>query len=113
MMAARRKGIKDIIKRIDKEFGTYEYRRLDMRVPDDKKNRLMGYLKENPVKKVLDREVVEIKDYDGYKFICRDRSWLMLRLSGTEPIVRVYAEAPDEKTAYRILEFGKKIIEKV
>jgi len=109
----RRKRLEDIIKLIDKEYGTYEYRRLDMRVPDDKKNRLMGYLKQNPLKKVLDKDVVETKNYDGYKFIRKDRSWLMLRLSGTEPIVRVYAEAPNEKEALKILDFGKQIIEKI
>lgn len=113
MMAMRRKKLEDIIKSIEKEYGTYEYRRLDMRVPDEKKNGLMDYLKRNPVKKVLDKDVVEVKDYDGHKFICKDRSWLMLRLSGTEPIVRIYAEAPNEKTALAILEFGKKIIDKV
>ena len=110
MMASRRKKIEEIIRGIDKEYGTFEYRRFDMRVPDVKKNKLMGYLKENPLKKVLDKDVVQIKDYDGYKFICNDRSWFMLRLSGTEPIVRIYAEAPNEKTALKMLEFGKKLV---
>lgn len=113
MMVMRHKSIERIIKDIDKEYGTYEYRRFDMRVPDEKKNRLMGYLKTNPVKKVLGKDVVEIKDYDGYKFICGDRSWLMLRLSGTEPIVRVYAEASTEKKALAILEEGKKLVESI
>lgn len=110
MMAMRKKGLDKIIKDIDKEYGAYEYRRFDMKVPDKKKNRLMDYLKKNPVKKVLDKNVVEIKDYDGYKFICQDRSWLMLRLSGTEPIVRIYAEAPNEKKALAILEQGKNLV---
>lgn len=110
MMAMRRKGIEKIIKIIEKEYGTYEYRRFDMRVPDEKKNKLMDFLKKNPVKKVLGKDVVEIKDYDGYKFIVEDRSWLMLRLSGTEPIVRIYAEAPDEKKALAILEEGKRLV---
>lgn len=113
MMASRHKKIEDIIKAINKEYGTYEYKRLDMRVPDDKKARLMDYLKNNPLKKVLDKDVVQVKDYDGYKFICKDRSWFMMRLSGTEPIVRIYAEAPNEKTALKMLDFGKDIIEKI
>jgi len=113
MMAMRHKPLDRIIKDIDKEYGTYEYRRLDMRVPDAVKNGLMGHFKGKALKKVLDKDVVEVKDYDGYKFICRDRSWLMLRLSGTEPIVRIYAEAPNEKTALKMLDFGKKIVEGV
>ena len=113
MMSLRRRRLEKIMKKIEKEYGTFEYRRLDMRVPVEKKNKLMGYLKNNSVKKVLDKDVVEVKDYDGYKYITGDRSWLMLRLSGTEPIVRVYAEAPSEKKALAILEEGKKIVQNI
>jgi len=110
MMVSKRKKLQAIIKQMEKEYGTYEYRRLDMRVPDEKKAALMGYLKKNPPIKVLGKNVVRVKDYDGYKFICLDSSWLMLRLSGTEPIVRVYSEAANEKKALKILEFGKKLV---
>jgi len=108
MMAMRKKKMMDILKSIDKEYGTYEYKRLDLKYPDDKKSRLMASLKRNPPKDIIGKPVVEIKTTDGYKFICKDRSWLMLRLSGTEPILRVYAEAPTEKEALEILDFGKK-----
>jgi len=111
MLAARRKSLDRIIKDIEKEYGTYEYRRLDMKVPDEKKRALMELLKTKPLKKVLDKEVVDVKDYDGYKFILKDRSWFMMRLSGTEPIVRIYAEAPSAKRALAMLEFGKQIVE--
>ncbi|MDD5422796.1 MAG: phosphoglucomutase/phosphomannomutase family protein, partial [Candidatus Omnitrophica bacterium] len=60
-------------------------------------------------KEVLGSPVVKINRLDGDKFICKDSSWLMMRLSGTEPILRVYAEAPTEKQALAILEFGKKL----
>lgn len=113
MMVMRGKKLEKILEGIDKEYGTYEYRRLDMRVPDDKKHRLMELLKKKPLEKVLDKEVMEIKNYDGHKFILKDRSWFMMRLSGTEPIVRIYAEAPNEKTALRMLEFGRKIADSV
>lgn len=109
MMAMRKKKILDILKSIDKEYGTYEYRRLDVKYPDDKKAKLVESLKTNPPKEVLGVKVVDINTLDGDKFICEDSSWLMLRLSGTEPILRVYAEAPSEKKALEILEFGKKL----
>ncbi|MDD5173812.1 MAG: phosphoglucomutase/phosphomannomutase family protein [Candidatus Omnitrophica bacterium] len=111
MLSQRRKSLDGIIKDIEKEYGRYEYRRLDMRVPDEKKRLLMELLKTKPLKRVLDKDVVEVKDYDGYKFILKDRSWFMMRLSGTEPIVRIYAEAPSEKRALSMLEFGKRIVD--
>ena len=109
MMAMRKKKIMDILKAIDKEYGTYEYRRLDAKYADDKKPRLMEFLKNTPPNRVLDKKIVQIKDTDGYKFICEDESWMMLRLSGTEPILRIYAEASNEKKALAILEFAKNI----
>lgn len=109
MMAMRKKKILNILKDIDKVYGTYEYRRLDVKYPDEKKRRLMEFLKENPPRDVLDRKIVEIKDTDGYKFICDDASWLMLRLSGTEPILRIYSEASSEKKALKILDFGRRL----
>lgn len=109
MLVMRRKKILDILKSIDKEYGTYEYRRLDVEYPDDKKAKLMEHLKTNPPKTVLGVKVVAAKDADGYKFICEDSSWLMLRLSGTEPILRIYAEAFSEKKALAILEYGKQL----
>lgn len=109
MMAMRKKDILDILKGIDKEYGRYEYRRLDVKYPDEKKSRLMASLKTNPPKKILGERIVKIKNLDGYKFICEDSSWLMLRSSGTEPMLRVYAEASSEKKALDILAFGKEL----
>ncbi|MDP2928649.1 MAG: phosphoglucomutase/phosphomannomutase family protein, partial [Candidatus Omnitrophota bacterium] len=113
MIASRRKNLDKILKDIEAEYGRYEYRRFDMRVPDEKKKAFMEFLRTRPLKKVLDKEVVEVKNYDGYKFILKDRSWFMMRLSGTEPIVRVYAEAPSEKKALAMLEFGKKLVKDI
>ena len=109
MMVMKKKKILDILKSIDKEYGTYEYKRLDLKYPDEKKSKLMEMLKSDPLKDVLGKRVIAVNKKDGYKFICEDSSWLMLRLSGTEPILRVYAEASTEKKALAILEFGKKL----
>jgi len=111
MLAARRKSLGRIIKDIEDEYGRYEYRRLDMRAPDEKKKALMDLLKTEPPKKILNKDVVEVKDYDGYKFILKDRSWFMMRLSGTEPIIRIYAEAPSVKESLAMLEFGRRMVE--
>lgn len=113
MLAARKKKVLDILKAIDKEYGSYEYRRLDVKYPDDKKPKLMEMLKVAPPKEILGKKVVQIKTPDGFKFICEDESWLMLRLSGTEPILRIYAEASSEKKAFAILDFGKKLADSV
>ncbi|MFH1995774.1 MAG: phosphoglucomutase/phosphomannomutase family protein [Candidatus Omnitrophota bacterium] len=109
MAAMRRMTIPAILRSIDREFGTYEYRRMDVKYPNNKKKALMERLKKNPFKKVLGKKVVATEDYDGHKFMCEDESWLLLRLSGTEPILRIYAEASTEKKSLAMLNFGKKV----
>ncbi|MDP2913194.1 MAG: phosphoglucomutase/phosphomannomutase family protein [Candidatus Omnitrophota bacterium] len=113
MMAARKKKIMAILKSIDKEYGTYEYRRLDVKYPDDKKQKLMELLKTDPPEDILGKKVIGVRTADGYKFICEDSSWLMMRLSGTEPILRIYSEASSEKRALAILKFGKDLAYKI
>ncbi len=109
MMAMRKKPLPQLLKAIDREYGTYEYRRMDVKYPDEKKGPLMKFLKSKPLPEILGKKVVEVKDYDGFKFICSDESWLILRLSGTEPILRIYAEASSGKKALAVLEFGRKL----
>jgi alpha-D-glucose phosphate-specific phosphoglucomutase len=109
MMAYRKKGILEILKDVKKEYGSFEYQRIDMEYSDDKKKKLMELLRANPPKQVCGKNVKEIKSFDGHKFILDDNSWLILRLSGTEPILRIYAEASSEKIAQSYLDFGKKL----
>jgi len=109
MMAHRNKGILEILKNIEKEYGSFEYARQDLKFPLDKKDRLVSRLKSKPLKTILNRQVIELKTYDGIKHICDDESWLLFRFSGTEPILRVYAEAPSLRRARNMVEFGKEL----
>ncbi len=109
MMAHRGASLPAILSRIEKEYGSFFYRRVDIEYPDRLKKRLMKTLKTNPPKKVLGKKIVDVKSYDGVKLIREDKSWLLLRLSGTEPILRVYSEAPRDAEALRLLEAGKRI----
>ena len=54
--------------------------------------------------------VWRINDADGFKFIMKDGSWLGLRSSGTEPVVRIYAEAQTQEKLLSFVNAGKKII---
>jgi len=63
-----------------------------------------------PVEKLLDRPVVEVQDFDGLKMILGNGDWLLLRLSGTEPLLRVYSEAHQEDDVRRLLEEGRRMV---
>jgi phosphomannomutase len=57
--------------------------------------------------------VTDVRTYDGVKFIAEDTSWLMLRGSGTEPILRIYAEAKSDADVRKLLQSGVVLTRKV
>lgn len=109
MMAHRKKPILDIVREMNEEFGYFYYLKTSIKVTEDIKNHLLPGLESDPPKDILGKKIVETDKMDGIKFICEDDSWLFFRLSGTEPIFRIYAEAGTEEKAQEMLELGKKI----
>ncbi len=107
MMAFRKKSIIEIMKDVERTFGSFHYTREDLHYPDDLKKKLFIALKAKPFDSLINKKVAQVKDLDGIKFTCSDDSWLLFRLSGTEPILRIYAEASSRKRAESLLKFGK------
>ena len=66
----------------------------------------MDFLKRKPPAKLLRSPLADVKSYDGVKFVAQDGSWLMLRGSGTEPILRIYAEATNNPDVQKLLRLG-------
>ncbi|NQT33271.1 MAG: phosphoglucomutase/phosphomannomutase family protein [Candidatus Omnitrophica bacterium] len=108
LVAIEKKPLSQIVKDVQKEFGKFVYIRSDQVFSEAKRKKLIKGLKEKPLEKVLNKRVVDIKDYDGTKFICEDGSWLLIRLSGTEPKLRIYCETASEKRSQKYIEAGKK-----
>jgi phosphomannomutase len=108
LMASRKKKISDIVSALDKKYGSFVYEREDILFDSSKRQKLLSGLKKKPLKEVLGKEVVKINDSDGYKFILADGTWLLLRLSGTEPKLRVYSETPSKKRSMEYIAFGTK-----
>ncbi len=109
MLAASRKPIGGLLKQLVKRFGPHHYGRIDLHYPLAKRAELVVYLAQNPPSSLLRSPVVAVKSFDGVKFIARDSSWLMLRGSGTEPILRIYAEASSPTKARQLLALGRKL----
>jgi phosphomannomutase len=63
--------------------------------------------------RLLKSKLATVKAYDGVKFIAQDGSWLMLRGSGTEPILRIYAEAKTDEDAQALLRQGVRLSRRV
>jgi phosphomannomutase len=105
----RRRSVNQLVAGLEKEFGPHRYGRIDTHFPLEKRAELMSFLKANPPARLLRSPLAEVKAYDGVKFVAEDTSWLMLRGSGTEPILRIYAEARTEGDVQKLLKLGVRL----
>ncbi|HEY5909358.1 MAG TPA: phosphoglucomutase/phosphomannomutase family protein [Verrucomicrobiae bacterium] len=105
-LAIERLSINRLLARLETKYGPHRYGRLDIHFPLELRLELMEFLKTNPPPKLLRSPLLEIKSYDGVKCIAQDSSWLMWRGSGTEPILRIYAEAQSNSAVRQLLNVG-------
>ena len=113
MLATERKPLNKLLQALEKQFGPHRYARIDTHFPLEKRAGLMDFCKNNPPARLLRSAVKDVKSYDGVKFVAEDGSWLMLRGSGTEPILRIYAEAKSDADAQKLLKIGVAMTKKV
>jgi phosphomannomutase len=113
LLATERKSVNKLIAGLEKEFGPHHYGRIDTHFPLEKRAALMDFCKDNPPPTLLRSPVAEVKSFDGVKFIAADGSWLTLRGSGTEPILRIYAEAKSDTAARKLLKIGVRLTKQV
>ena len=109
MLAMERKPLKVLLRELEKDFGPHRYARIDTTFPLEKRSALMSFCSEHPPARLLKSKLATVKAYDGVKFIAQDGSWLMLRGSGTEPILRIYAEAKTDEDAQALLRQGVRL----
>jgi phosphomannomutase len=113
LLATERAPVNTLLLRLEKQFGPHRYARLDTHFPLEKRAALMEYCKNHPPKKLAGSPLAEIKSYDGVKFVAQDGGWLMLRGSGTEPILRIYAEAKSDEATRKLIRDGVAITRQV
>ena len=110
MLALEKKSVNRIYARLEKEFGPHRYARFDAHYPLELRAALMAFLKMNPPKKLLRSPVVQVDARGGVKFVAADSTWLMLRGSGTEPVLRIYAEAKSDADVQKLLKLGRSLL---
>ncbi len=109
MMAMRQKTFKELLDQIWQEFGRLYYVRQDLEYPHEFKTRLFSHLESHPAKELEGQKVKDVRSQDGVKFVLEDDSWLLFRLSGTEPVLRIYSEATSLSLAEALVRRGKEM----
>jgi alpha-D-glucose phosphate-specific phosphoglucomutase len=101
----------DRVERLTDEHGDIVADKISVDCPDDEKERVLADLEGRIPETVAGREVAKVVTIDGFKLLLEDGSWLLVRPSGTEPVLRVYAEAGGDERVEALLEAGREIVE--
>ena len=109
-MAKSGKSIEELIKEVYAITGSFSFERNDLHLSEDIKNTIVENCKRGKYKAFGKYNVQRLDDLDGWKYFFNEDEWLMIRASGTEPVLRTYAESSSQKKAFDILNAAKKTL---
>jgi phosphomannomutase len=99
----------EMLQALHREFGEFHFGRRDQKVEMDLGQALMDRLATTPPVQVAGDKVIEVQTTDGTKLLFADESWLLFRHSGTEPMLRIYAEATSVAKMNELLQEGVRL----
>ncbi len=111
MVASRQKTLTELREDLFRRVGALYSRRVDHRLDAGGMESLRARLAGDPPEKLDGHAVVKVDDTDGLKLILDDGSWMLVRPSGTEPMVRQYVEARSETQLARLVEAGRRFVQ--
>jgi alpha-D-glucose phosphate-specific phosphoglucomutase len=91
------------------KVGPHYYERVDIKFPETERKQIIERVCNHPLGTIDGTKVLKLDTTDGYRFMLADNSWLLIRFSGTEPLLRIYCETNTPERALRLLQIGKKI----
>lgn len=113
VMAWHGKGLSELVAMLQREFGEHHYGRVDLPLRDGQKERALALFSGARFDRLLDWPVVRREDLDGIKLYMGEAGWLMARASGTERMLRLYAETGRPEITRRVLDEASHLIQKL
>ena len=91
-------------------MGPHHYHRLDLTFETAAREAIIKRVAQNRPVTLDGTEVLKYDDRDGFRYLMADGSWLLIRFSGTEPVLRIYAETQTEARVKTLLALGRDIV---
>ena len=102
-MAKTGKSLEDLIQEVYAIVGEFAFERIDLHLDEAKKQQIVENCQSDYYKQFSDLSIARIENLDGFKYFFDEHSWVMIRPSGTEPVLRTYAEAKTQAEAMDLL----------
>jgi len=102
-------GLGEQLEAVMADIGQFFYRRLDVAIDNTAKATLLKRLQSEPPTAFAGRRVTAVNFSDGFKFVFDNGDWLLIRPSGTEPVLRLYSEAGDEAMVEQLLRAARQV----
>jgi phosphomannomutase len=110
LMAWHGKSLGEMLGVLHAEFGQFEYGRVDLDVKPGQKAKAIAHFSSAKLTKLLEWPVTRREDMDGIKLYLGTIGWVLIRASGTENLLRIYAETNDLATTQRVLQAVTKLV---
>ena len=107
LMVKTGKTPSELIDYLYSKVGPHYFKRIDIKFPEEERQVINNRLKDGFPESLDGTKVVKIDTFDGFRFILADTTWLLIRFSGTEPVLRIYAESNSPARVERLVELGK------
>lgn len=112
LMAVSGKKLGELIRNLYADIGPFYFERHDLHLEKPQIELMQNKLRHTPIDTLNNMSVAETNTMDGFKYILKDSSWLLIRASGTEPLVRIYAEGGSPEKVKELIGAGLKLISK-
>lgn len=109
-MAKSGKSIEELIQEVYAVIGSFDYNRYDLHITEPLKLSIIEKCKQRAYSTFGKYPIIRVEDIDGWKFYLEEESWVMVRASGTEPVLRVYCESDDMPKVLDMLDSAKAVL---
>jgi len=109
LMIKTGKNPSELIDYLYSKVGPHHFNRVDVTFPEPERQVIIERIKHNHPEHIDGVKVVKFDTADGFRFILADTAWLLIRFSGTEPVLRIYAESNTPARVEKLLEVGKRL----